>query len=103
MKNIVKKVLEHAGSKFILDPNTIFYNIELLKRYGIKIDDSDDRGFSVLGMDNLEEKLLYLFDRSNSKENINLDQLRKLIINDGYKSCKNNNSYDNIYTPQKTI
>ena len=100
--SIIKGVLEHIGSKFILNSSIVLSNIELLISYDIKLDDPDCyNGYTILAMDNLKEKIEYLINaKIADTNNKNLNYWRNLIYNDSRKTCKQHGDYGIIYSPQ---
>ena len=99
MKKIVKKVLENVGGVFTTNPNIIFNNIEVLKRYGVELD--SENGYTILGMSDLEDRINELINNGLWNKDMmgkSLESLKDLIIKNNYITCKNRNSYGRIET-----
>ena len=57
-------VLEHVGNILVLNPDVVFKNIEVLKFHGIEFtDDNNNNGYTILGMNNLDEKIDYYIEK----------------------------------------
>lgn len=100
----VKNVLEHVGNILVIKPNIVFNNISILSSYGVKLtNDSNNNGYTLLGMEDLVMRLDYFIERDEWKKNDgkildNIDLIRGLIIRDDYLKWKNNFKYDTLNT-----
>ena len=57
-------VLEHAGNMLVMKPDVVFKNIDVLKFHGIEFtDDNNNNGYTILGMNNLDEKIDYYIEK----------------------------------------
>ena len=57
-------VLEHIGNILVLKPDVVFNNINVLKFHGIEFtDDNNNNGYTILGMNNLDEKIDYYIEK----------------------------------------
>lgn len=57
-------VLEHVGNMLVLKPEVVFRNIDVLKFHGIEFtDDNNNNGYTILGMNNLDEKIDYYIEK----------------------------------------
>lgn len=94
-----QNVLYFCGNILTINPQIVFNNIEIAKFHNIEFtDDDNNNGYTILGMENLDEKMSYLIEQGYWKQNEskldNLDLIRALIIKDDYLSWKNNKKYD---------
>lgn len=98
----VKNVLEHVANILAIKPNVVIRNVDILNLYGIKLtDDNNNNGYTLLGMEDLSDRLDYLIERglwkkTDGKTLDNLDLIRGLIIKDDYLLWKNNQKYDKL-------
>lgn len=98
----IKNVLLHCGNILVINPDIIFKNINLLRFHNIELtDDNNNNGYTILGMNNLEDKINYLIESdmwklSDGEKHDNIDLIRALIIKDDYLKWKNNFKYDII-------
>ena len=59
-----RNVLEHVGNILVLKPDVVFNNISVLKFHGIEFtDDNNNNGYTILGMNNLDEKIDYYIEK----------------------------------------
>lgn len=57
-------VLEHVGNVLVLKPDVVFKNIDVLLFHGIRFtDDTNNNGYTILGMDNLDDRLDYYIEK----------------------------------------
>ena len=57
-------VLEHVGNILVLKPDVVFRNIDVLKFHGIEFtDDDNNNGYTILGMNNLDERIDYFIEK----------------------------------------
>lgn len=98
----IKNVLEHVANVFVIKPDIIFRNIEILNLYGISLtNDNNNNGYTLLGMEDLSDRLDYLIEkglwrRTDGTKLDNIDLIRGLIIKDDYLKWKNNFKCDTL-------
>ena len=99
---VIKGILENIGSLSVLDRKRIENNIRIIREYGIRLG-NDDEGYRILAMCDLKEKIEYLFEKNAISKGMDLNQIRKVIISEDYKACKNMGNYDKIDFTSKLL
>jgi len=56
-------ILENVGNMFVLNPETIFNNIDTLKFHGVDFKDEEDTGYTIIGMSDLDSQIDYLIEK----------------------------------------
>lgn len=91
----VYNIICYTGNISVLRKDIILKNIDLLKFHKIELtDDNNNNGYTILGMEHLDDRIDYLIEQEKWNINLgekhdNIDLVRALIIKDDYIKWKN--------------